>query len=168
MFTNLAHFFEQQRTILGLRPSRVAQLAGRINVNKSASRIRQFEMTGYISRELFEQIAVVLGIGNESIAKLIELDRREFAVLWTQRIVPSELKTMHEAEEWASTIAKEVRRHCCLVWHRRISSWFDKDGVLFRRSMIVPIEPTFPWIRHGQKTFLIAAADCIRPQTQTE
>jgi hypothetical protein len=58
---------------------------------------------------------------------------------------------MEEAETWASAVAGAIKKRCCLVWSRRISSWFSEDGTLTNRTEAVPSEPNTPWIKVGGK-----------------
>jgi hypothetical protein len=175
MSTHLSSHFEQARLSRNLKPSDLARLADCKNVLKNGNRIRKFELTGDISKELFDKLAVILEIDAATVERLVEKDRREFfeawlawvnepiqphlvvrlmAAVYSRLAVPSEITTMDEAEVWASKIAKENRRKCCLVWSRRISCWFSEDGTLFSKTEAVPGEPNAPWMKIGGKKFL--------------
>jgi hypothetical protein len=168
--TNLSRYFQQQRLARRLKPGQVARLAGCLNVQKNGSRIRTFELSGNIAQELFEKIAAVLEIDPATIERLVEQDRREFFLAWLEwvnepikpylvirlmaaiysnRAVPPEITTMEEAEKWASEVAREIKKRCCLVWSRRISCWFSEDGTLTTKTEAVPGEPNMPWIKIG-------------------
>jgi hypothetical protein len=142
MSTNLSRYFQQKRLDRGLMPGHLARLAGCVNVPKNGSRIRQFELTGSIGREISEKVSAVLEIDPATIEQLIEQDRREFfqawlawvsepikpylvirlmAAIYSSRALPPEITTLEEAEKWASGIAGEMKKRCCLVWSRRIS-----------------------------------------------
>jgi hypothetical protein len=172
MSTNLSRYIQQKRLDKGLKPGQVARLAGCVNVQKNGSRIRSFELSGSIGRELFEKIAGALGIDAGTIKRLVEQDRREFyqawlewvnepnqpylvmrlmAAIYSSRAVPPEIATMEEAERWASAVAKEIHLRCCLVWSRRISCWFNEEGKLTHRTKARPGEPNTPWIKMGGK-----------------
>lgn len=172
--SNLSHHFEQQRLARNLRPGQLAQLIGR-NVSKIGNRIRTFELTGYISKELFEKLAAALEIDAATIEQLVEQDRRVFfeewlawvsetitphlvvriiAAIYTQRSLPPDITTTEQAEEWASSVAREIKKRCCLVWSRRISIWFAEDGSVVERTEAVPGEPNVPWIKIGGRTFM--------------
>ena len=172
MSTNLSRYFQQQRLDLGLKPGQLARLAGCSNIQKNGGRIRSFELSGHITQELFEKIAAVLEIDHDTIERLVEQDRREFyqgwlewvnepiqpylvirliAAIYSSRAVPPEITTMEEAERWASAVAGEIKKRCCLVWNRRISCWFSEDGTLTKRTEAVPGEPNTPWIKVGGK-----------------
>jgi len=172
MSTHLSRHFEQARLAKGLKPGQLALLIGK-NISKIGNRIRQFELTGDISKELFEKLVAALGIDAAIIERLVEQDRREFFEEWlawvnepitpylVERLIaavyrrvplPPEIKTQEQAEAWAAAFTMESKRKCCLVWSRRISVWFDVDGTFFR-SEAVPGEPNVPWIKIGGKTF---------------
>ncbi len=172
MSTHLSRHFQQQRLDRGLKPGQLARLAGCVNIIKNGSRIRQFELSGSIGQELFERIAAVLEIDAGTIEQLVEQDRRAFyeawlawvsepiqpylvirliAAVYSSRAVPPDITTMEEAEKWASAIAGEIKKRCCLVWSRRISCWFGDDGTLQERTEAVPGEPNVPWLKIGRK-----------------
>jgi hypothetical protein len=172
MSTNLSHYFEQKRLEKGLKPGQVARLAGCANFQKNGSRIRCFELSGNIGQELFEKIAAALEIDAGTIERLVEQDRREFfeewlawvnqpiqpylvirviAAIYSSRPVPPEITVMEGAEQWAGSVATEIKKRCCLVRSRRISCWFSEDGTLTERTEAVPGEPNVPWIKVGGK-----------------
>jgi hypothetical protein len=145
-----------------------------MNSSKIGNRIRQFEVTGDISNELFEKLVAFFDIYAQIIENLIEIDRRQLFEDWlgwlnvpvqpylVERLIaaayrcvplPPEIATSEQAEEWASTAARESKRKCCLVWNRRISIWFDERGALVSRSEAVPGKPNVPWIKLSGKTF---------------
>jgi hypothetical protein len=99
---------------------------------------------------------------------LLERDQREFLDYWTRwvneaiqpflvlkmipavysrRNLPDNLRAIEDAEAWASSLAAAHRQKCCLVWSRRISSWFNEDGTLSHRSEAVPGEPNMPYMQ---------------------
>ncbi len=175
MSTHLSRHFEAQRLAKGLKPSQLARLAGCSNILKNGNRIRQFELTGQISQELFARIASALAVDPTTVERLVEQDRREFFDAWLKwvnepitpylvirlipavyfrRAVPPSMTTMAEAEAWASMVAREERKRCCLVWSRRVSCWFsEKDGGLYARTEAVPGESNEPRMRIGGKAF---------------
>lgn len=174
MSTHLSRHFEQKRLARGLRPGQLASLMGCKNPGKIGNRIRQFELSGTISQELFEKLADALEIDAGTIERLVEQDRREYFEKWlkwvnepitpylVERLIPAiyrriplppEVTTQEEAEAWAAGVARESKRKCCLVWSRRISIWFDEAGQLVGRTEAVPGQPNVPWIKIGGKTF---------------
>jgi len=76
---------------------------------------------------------------------------RLMAAIYSSRPVPSEIATLEEAEKWASTVAGEIKKRCCLVWSRRLSCWFNEEGKLTHRTRAKPGEPNVPWIKIGGK-----------------
>src|SRR5262249_5292265 len=76
---------------------------------------------------------------------------RLIAAVYSGRAVPAEITTREEAETWASAVAGEIKKRCCLVCSRRISCWFSEDGTLTKRTEAVPGEPNTPWIKVGGK-----------------
>jgi transcriptional regulator with XRE-family HTH domain len=174
MSTHLSQHFFEKRIAIGLKPSQLARLAGCSNVLKNGNRIRQWELGGKISLELLMKIASVLEIEQHIIEKLAEQDRQEFieawlkwvdepiqprlvvrlmAAIYSSRPVPENTNTMEEAEKWASSIAKQQKMRCCLVWSRRISCWFDENGVLEGRTKAEPGKSIVPWMQIGNKKF---------------
>lgn len=182
--THLSRHFEQQRLARNLKPGQVAQLCGSSNVSNVGSRIRVFELSGNVSKELFGKLVAVFEIDAGTIESLVEQDQREFfeqwlawanepitphlvirvmAAIYTTRAVPPAITTMEAAESWASWVAREIKKRCCLVWSRRISSWFGEDGSLLQRTEAVPGEPNVPWIKIGGRMFLFG--DDLRSTT---
>lgn len=184
MSTHLSRYFAERRREAGRKPGELARLAGCGNVEKNGGRIRTFELTGRISRELFERLARILEIDGPTIERLVEQDRQEFFARWlawvnepikpylvirlipgiySRRGVPTEITTLEEAETWASSVAAGCSRHCSLVWTRRISSWFDGNGVLLERTEAVPGEPNTPWMSVQGKGRPFLLGDGLRP-----
>jgi hypothetical protein len=76
---------------------------------------------------------------------------RLIAAVYNSRALPPEITTLEQAEKWASAVAAEIKKRCCLVWSRRISCWFSEDGTLTQRTEAVLGEPNTPWIKIGGK-----------------
>ena len=172
MSTHLSRHFTEQRLAKGLKPGQLARLAGYENVGINGGRIRSFEMSGDISQELFQRIVTVLEIPPTTIEQLVEKDRQEYfeawldwvnepiqphlitrwmAAVYRKQVLPIEITTMEGAETWASSVARENKMRCCLVWSRKTSSWFDEKGSLSIRTEAKPGEPNSPWIKFGGK-----------------
>lgn len=187
MSTRLSRFFEQQRIGKGLKPGQVAVLIGYANISKGGSRIRSFEQTGSVSKELFEKLAAFFETDTDIIEKLVEEDRREFfqkwlvwanepiqphlvvrliAAVYSRRELSPDIGTIEEAEVWAAAVARESRLKCCLVWSRRLSIWFDEIGRLVGRTEAVPGEVNVPWMRIGGKPFVLG--DDLHSTNQVE
>jgi transcriptional regulator with XRE-family HTH domain len=165
MPNHLAHHFQEARLARGFSLGQVARLAGYQNVSKGCNRIHHFERSGSIDRELLRKLATVLEINEATIKELAERDQRAFLDDWnrwvnepiqpflvlkmipavySRRTVPDDLRTIEDAEAWASSVAAANRQKCCLVWSRRISCWFTEDGSLSHRSEAVPGELNMP------------------------
>ncbi len=176
MATQLSRYFEQQRVARGLKPGQLAQLLGFSNLSKNGSRIRVFEQTGAISKELFEKLVDYFAVDSQTIEELVEQDRREFfsqwlawanepvqpylvvrlvAAIYSRRELSPDVKTIEEAEGWAASIARESKLKCCLVWNRRLSIWFNESGEISVRSEAVPGEPNTPWMGRTDKKYLL-------------
>jgi len=187
MATQLSRFFEQQRLAKGLRPGELAHLIGCSNVPKNGSRIRVFEQTGAISKELSEKLIRYFEVDIETIERLVELDRRDFfskwlvwanepvkpyfvirlmAAVYTHRELAPDIETIEEAEQWAASIASETRQRCCLVWNRRLSVWFDATGAISARTEAAPGEPNAPWMGRAEKRFILN--EDLRSQSPVE
>lgn len=181
MATHLSRHFEERRLAKGLKPGQLSALAGCINISKNANRIRTFEITGKISTSLFEKLAFVLEIDRATIQKLAEQDHQEFFDAWlkwvsepiqpslsirlmpafySRRSLPPEITTMEQAEVWAAEVAKETGKLCCLVWSRKISCWFDNDGV-YGRTESIPGEENCPWLRLGKSKKAFVFGDSL-------
>jgi hypothetical protein len=168
MLTHVARHFQESRLARGFSLGQVARLAGYKNISKGCNRIRHFELSGSIDRELLRKLAAVLEINEATIKELAERDRLEFLDYWTRwinepiqpflvlklmpaiysrRNLPPNLRTIEDAEAWASSVAAANRQDCCLVWSRRISCWFNEDGSLSHRSEASPGEPNMPYMQ---------------------
>lgn len=176
MSTNLSRYFEKLRLERGLKPGELARLIGAPNASKIGGRIRQFELTGVVSRELLIQLMAFFGVDKESIDRLIAVDRQEYYEKWLQWVdtpiepycvtrlmatvyrsiaVPPEL-TQEQAEARIADFAKKEHLICCLVWSRRLSVWFNREGVVYARNEATPGVIHMPCSRIGHKSFLFA------------
>lgn len=168
----LAEHFEKQRRALGLRPGQLAALIGCPNPIKAGHRIRQFELYGVVNRELFDKLAAALKIDDKTIENLIEQDRKAQYKAWLKWVktpiqpylvdrlmpavyrtipVPKGFKKRKHAELWAARIARESRRQCCLVWSRRLSIWFNREGDVVGRTTATPDKLNTPWVQLGRR-----------------
>src|SRR5262249_57670975 len=107
----------------------------------------------------------VLELDARTIEQLAERDRKDFyqawlewvnepiqpclvirlmAAIYSSRAVPPEITTMGEAETWASAVAGEIKKRCCLVWGRRISCWFSEAATLPTTPSASTADPTHP------------------------
>lgn len=149
MSTHLSRYFEQLRHARSLKPGELAAKAGCTNIAKSGGKIRTFELTGAISKELLGKLIIALDVKYSEVERLIECDRKVWFEKWMKwcsepskpyllirlmpsiyalQNVPDHIYGLEEVEQWASDIARAHHRKCCLFWDRRISIWFDSNG----------------------------------------
>ena len=171
MQSELARYFSAVRRSQGIRLGQLARLCGYRSVSKGASRLDRFEKWNEIHENLLRKLADVLGIDQETVARLIAEDHRRYVVAWTEwvntPIRPSlilghiggfcwgeplpEGMTRETAEEYAAGIAKQMDRPIVLVLSRRLSLWFDREG---HRTSVVEAKPgdvTVPYLRLGRR-----------------
>jgi hypothetical protein len=176
MSTHLSRHFERLRLERELRPGQLAALMGCSNHSKIGGRIRQFEITGSISQELLKKLMAVLNVEDAVVKQLIAADHREYLEKWLDwvnspiqpylllRIMATiyqkepipEALTQEQSENYASNFARDYGKKCCLIWSRRLSVWFDSDGVVYDRTEAVPGVPNTTCSRIGSKSFLFA------------
>src|SRR5271170_1838880 len=84
MATNLSSHFRRQRLDLNLRPGQVAKLLGYTSLVGAANKIVRLEEGGDVDYRFFKKLAAVLGIERATILRLMEQDRRELIVRWTE------------------------------------------------------------------------------------
>ena len=168
MPTHLARHFQATRLARGLSLGQLARLAGYRNVSKGCNRIRRFETSGSLHRELLRKLAAILEINDAAIKELADRDQREFLDHWTRWVnepiqpsvvikmvpavysrtnLPGDVRTIEDAEAWSSSLAAANHQRCCLVWSRRISCWFNEDGSLSHRSEAVRGELNMPYMQ---------------------
>lgn len=184
MSTRLSSYFEEARLSRNLKPSQLAKLAGYQKILRVGGKIRTFELTGKVSQFLFEKLVATLDLDHGTIARLIEEDRRESYEEWLawvneavepefvvlviagvciRKPIPAEVTTLEEAEVWGAGVAKAEGRRCCLVWSRKLSVWFSKNGSSFRTEANQP-KPNYPWVQIGNKNFTFGVGpDSIVP-----
>ncbi|MCY2927896.1 MAG: hypothetical protein NTV86_00090 [Planctomycetota bacterium] len=84
------------------------------------------------------------------------------AVYKTQRL-PESVTTIEQAQEHASQTARQWNRLVCLVWSRRLSVYFDEQGQVEVRAVATPDRHVAPFMRIGNKRFLLGDADHATP-----
>ena len=176
MSTHLSQHFEQARLSLGLKPSQVALQCGCSNHLKVGSRIRQFELTGTVSKHLFQRLTAFYRIDPQVLKELQERDRQEAIEKWnrwadvpiqpylvirwmpavySRRILPPEIQSLDDALVWAASIARETRRRCSLAWSRRLTIYFEEDGSHAPPRETQPGTDPVPYMQIGNKRFLL-------------
>lgn len=150
MATYLSTFFRERRLALGMRFGEIARLMGYKSLPGCCNKLIYFEERGIISQELMVKLAAVLGIDDETIAKLAEKDRREQFEKWTswanqpirpyvlvkllpavftQEQVPIRIMNDQAAmERFAAELARKWKMQAVLVLSRRISIYFSETG----------------------------------------
>lgn len=176
MSTHLSRHFERLPLERELRPGQLAALMGCSNHSKIGGRIKRFEITGSISQELLKKLMAVLDVEDAVVEQLLAADHREYLEKWLDwvnspiqpylllRIMAAiyqkepipEALTQEQAENYASNFARENEKKCCLIWSRRLSVWFDSDGVVYDRTEAVPGVMNSLCIRIGSKSLLFA------------
>jgi len=147
MGSALGEYFQKVRREKGLRIAEVSRLVGYKNRGKGCRRIDSFEATGQIMPDLLTKLAACLEIENKVIADCLDQDRRAYqewlsepvkryvilrlmAAVYSRVDLPENVQSQQQAEDFASGLAKEHRLRTCLVWSRRLSIYFKKDGSL--------------------------------------
>jgi hypothetical protein len=176
MSTHLSRHFERLRLERELRPSQLAALMGCSNHSKTGVHIKQFEITGSISQELLKKLIAALDVEDAVVGQLLATDHREYLEKWLDwvnspiqpylllRIMATiyqkepipEAFTQEQAEFYTSTFARKNGKKCCLIWSRRLSVWFDSDGVVYDRTEAVLGVPNTTCSRISSKSFHFA------------
>ena len=80
--------------------------------------------------------------------------------IYFSKVAPADIVTLEEAEAWVKGIMTEEgfrnpypRR---LVYSRRLSVWFDRDGNVTARAPSTSGDPGHPYMRIGNKRFLFS------------
>ena len=159
---------------MGLKLSEVALRMGYKNTDRSLShgcnRLHKFETTGDIDRRLFENLMAAMEIDQATVNGLLQEDIEEWltwanepvkphlvvrlmSAFYSQGELPDEVKSVEDAERYASEFAKQHRLRVCLVLSRRLSVYFADDGSYKYASEAVPGgEPNEPYmVIGGQK-----------------
>jgi hypothetical protein len=165
--THVAEYFARHRRKKGLRLGQIARMLGYGNIGKGARRVQAFERTGEIHSQLFTNLMAVLEIDEATVNRLRQKDLEDWtkwanepirpylvvrlmAAVYSQVDLPDEVRSVEEAEQYASGFAKERRLHVCLVLSRRVSVYFADDGSFRYASEAIPSgEPNQPYTKIG-------------------
>ena len=180
MQSQLARHFRQARLGKSLTAGQLAGLCGYQNISKGANRIKTFEDSGNVREELLCKLAAALGIEQARVASLIEQDRQRYLQEWTAwadtPIHPSLIfghvggfcwgqtlpagMPQDAAEEHAAKVAREMERKILLVFSRRLSIWFDRDGN-YTSVIEATSDTVVPYLQMGSRkfTFDLAAGE---------
>ena len=167
--THLGTYFKEKRLAAGLKVSKLAALIGYRNLNKGSGKVRGLENEGYFqSEEFLSKVAAALDVKSETIAVLIQKDidayeawedanpilphlvLRYIAAVYGQCDIPEQTcLSLDESIRFASEKAVEMGLRVCLVWSRRLSIYFNRDGQEEGRSEVQP------WMVVNGKRFLL-------------
>jgi hypothetical protein len=147
MNSRLGGYFREVRLARGLSVGSLARQIGYQNVNKGCRRITTFERTGRSKGDLLSRLASALEIDDAMIRELRDADRgaweewadaadqpkpyvvlRLLPAIYSKVGLPDDVMTREDAEHFASTVAAQRGMQTCLVWNRRLTVWFDRDG----------------------------------------
>ena len=181
MTTHLAEHFRKRRTEMGLKLGQVALLVGYQHSARSLShgcnRLLKFEQTGIINDQLFRKLMAVLEIDQATVNERLQEDladwlkwanetirpyivMRLMPAVYSQAELPDEVRSVEDAERYASEFAKERRLRICLVLSRRVSVYFADDGSRQYASEAVPGgEPNQPYTLIGGRRCLMQFTD---------
>lgn len=174
MPTHLSRFFQKQRLERKLKPGQLAALAGCVNISKNGGRIKEFEETGDISKDLLFRLINAFEVDLATIEQLIEQDRQEYLEAWSKWVdtpvapygvvrwmatVYQHVKlpqgiTLEDAEALVKDMAMNRAKRCCLVWNRRLTVWFDREGGIEGRTEATPGQSNCPYTQIGRRSFL--------------
>ncbi len=149
---HLGELFRQSRTVLGLRPREIAQLAGYKNIDKGMRRYRQIENGNNLfpHREVLERFrtALELDVSEIVMAQALDFEELEKPIqpYIVYRFVPGfhvrmELHpdcTMDQAIMTATKLARRLEVRTCLVISRLRCLFVDPDGSI-EEAIGVPI-----------------------------
>ena len=177
MTTHVAAYFRKRRLEKGLRLGEVARTLGYRNVSKGARRVDTFETTGNIKEQLFKKLTAVLEIDQATVNGLLQKDLADWtewanepirpylvvrlmAAIYSPAELPDEVRSVEDAERYASAFARERKLHVCLVLSRRLSVYFGDDGSFRYASEAVPGgKPNQPYAEIGGRRCLMRFMD---------
>jgi transcriptional regulator with XRE-family HTH domain len=169
----LGKYIKQKRLDAGLKVSKLAALIGYRNLNKGCGKVRGLENEGYFqSKEFLSKVAAALNIDHETLDTLIQKDidayeawedanpiqphlvLRYIAAVYGQCEIPEQTcLSLDESIRFASEKAVERKLRVCLVWSRRLSIYFDREGQEEGRS------EEQPWMVVNGRRFLLGTSE---------
>ena len=171
MTTHVATFFRKRRLSLEMRLSEVALRVGYGGSGRSLShgcnRLHRFEQTGDIDTGLFKKLTMVLDIDQATVNEFAQKDLAEWTkwanepirpylvvrlmpAVYSRADLPDEVRSVEEAERYASRFAKGHRLRVCLVLSRRVSAYFAADGSFdYASEAVAGGEPNQPYTKIG-------------------
>jgi hypothetical protein len=179
--THVAEHFQKKRMEKGLKLSQVALRMGYKSAGRSrchgCNKLQKFEMTGNIHSQLFQKLMAVLDIDQATVNQLAQRDLEDWlkwanepitpylvvrlmAAVYSRAELPDEVKSVEEAERYASAVAKQRRLPVCLVLSRRLSAYFAEDGSFDCASESLPDGgPNQPYTKIGGRRCLTQFMD---------
>ena len=176
-----ARYFQKKRLSLGLRLSEVA-LRWATAAPTGASRTAATGCTGSrrpatSTASCSQKLMAALDIDQATVNGLLQKDLEDWlrwanepirpylvvrlmAAVYSQAELPDEVRSVEEAERYASEFAKERRLRVCLVLSRRVSVYFAANGSFEYASEAVPGgEPNQPYTKIGGRRCLMQFTD---------
>jgi transcriptional regulator with XRE-family HTH domain len=171
--TYLGQYIKKKRLDAKMKVSKLAAMIGYRNLNKGCGKVRGLENGGYFqSEEFLSKVAAALNIDHETLAPLIQKDidayeawedanpiqphvvLRYIAAVYGQCDIPEQTRlSLDESIRFASAKAVERKLRVCLVWSRRLSIYFDREGQEEGRS------EEQPWMVVNGKRFLLRSSE---------
>lgn len=175
MKSALGTFFEQQRKAKAITLGQLPAMVGYRNGNKARRLWADLIGTGRCTTQFLRKVATAFGISAEVVQRLIDEDIAENLRAWEEwasqpvkphlviRIIAAvychgaipEGLSLEQAEAVASAKAREKGFRVCLVWSRRLSVYFDKNGEVEGRIKSTPDFDGTPYMSLKGRKFLL-------------
>jgi transcriptional regulator with XRE-family HTH domain len=166
--SHLSSLFAKRRVERGLTTSQLARLLGYRNLAKASNRIQSFEAGGKVSPGLLAGLSSALEITPDEIRKSLSEDYRAW-ITWANQPVrpylvlrymacvyqrverPDDALEPEDAEQFASSLARERKMMVSLVMSRKLSIGYDATGAEYKRLEATPELPCEPYAVIGGK-----------------
>ena len=169
--SHLGKYLRACREAKNLRVIEVARSMGIwTNLNNGCSAVHNLEKSGYAWLDLLNKLVAFYNCDKTVVQQLIDQDRQERVDAWNRwadepivpyfvirmmsavysaKSLPCTIKTLEEAEEFASARAKEIHKRCCLVWSRRLTIFYGDNGQVEERKVASLWEDNQPSMKIG-------------------
>ena len=169
--SHLGKYLREMRLSKGLKVLQVAKAMGIwTNLNNGCSAIHSAEKSGYVWLDLLNKLVAFYNCDKAVVQRLIDQDRQERVEKWNRwadepivpyfvirmmsavysaKSLPVTIKTLEEAEAFASARAKEIHKRCCLVWSRRLTIFYGVNGQVEERKVASLWEDNQPSMKIG-------------------
>jgi hypothetical protein len=191
MATHLSNYFWQRRLQLNLRVGDVVRRMGYRSIFGVSNKIVMFEETGDIPADLFKKMAAVLSIDEPTIQRLMERDWQDFVEEWDEwadqpiqphlviraipgvfirQSLPDGMESAGDMERYATGYAKERHKKVWLVLSRRLTVFYDEDGVRKAVQRAVPGKMNSPYMQvlGCKQKFLFGGGLEMQPLTEPQ